>query len=388
MTGGLPVFRSTAARLLIFVLFKLNPSAQNTTSQQNPGPTNKASAALESTAYDDAGYRQLDPILQFLRQRSAREYTIDKTKGVYDASFVPIGGIEQWITVRGTDRANPLLLFLHGGPGEATNMWSYPFFLEWENHFTVVQWDQRGAGRTFGRSGRTSTPGMTRERMAQDGVEVAEYLCKHYGKRKVLLVGHSWGTVLGLRMVQIKPELFAAYVGTGQVSDETRSYSVAYEALVAKARAVHNQQAIDELTHVGPPPYTSGQGFQVQRRWSNRFEGADKFLPATLGLCLEAPGYTATDLDDLLAGEVFSADHLVSHTTTMKDFGLKFRVPMFFFEGREDFTTPTGMARKYMGALEAPRKEFVLIEGGHFAVFIHSDEFLKQLLAHVAPLAR
>src|SRR5579862_3134076 len=324
MTEGLPMFRRAAICLLIFVSFKLNPAAQNTTPLPNPAPANQTSTALDATAYDDAGYRQLDPILQFFRQRSAREYAIDKTKGIDDASFVPIGGIEQWITVRGTDRRNPLLLFLHGGPGEATNMWSYPFFLEWENHFTVVQWDQRGAGRTFGRSGRTSTPDMTRERMAQDGVEVAEYLCQHYGKRKILLVGHSWGTVLGLRMVQIKPELFAAYVGTGQVSDETLSNSVAYDALVAKARAVHNQQAIDELTHVGPPPYTSGQGFQVQRRWSNRFEGADKFLPATLGLCLQAPGYTVTDLDDLLAGEVFSADHLVSHTTTMKGFGLKF----------------------------------------------------------------
>jgi pimeloyl-ACP methyl ester carboxylesterase len=94
-----------------------------------------------------------------------------------------------------------------------------------------------------------------------------------------------------------------------------------------------------------------------------------------------------TDLDDLLAGEVFSADRLASQTTTMKDFGLKFSVPMFFFEGTEDFTTPTELARKYMDALEAPRKEYVPIQGGHFAVFIHSDEFLKQLLTRVRPLA-
>ena len=267
-------------------------------------------------------------------------------------------------------------------------MWSFPIFAEWEKNFTVVQWDQRGAGKSFGRSGRSSTPGMSRERMAQDGVEVADYLCKHYGKRKVILVAHSFGTVLGLRMVQIRPELFAAYVGTGEIADETKGYSVAYRALLAKAQAVHNEQAIKELTSVGPPPYTSGQGFQVQRRWSNRFEGADRFLPATLGLSLEAPGYTVSDLDDLFAGELFSADNLVSQTTTMKDFGLKFDVPMFFFEGTDDFTTPTELARKYMQALEAPRKDFVPIEGGHFAVFIHSNEFLKQLLARVAPLTR
>lgn len=224
--------------------------------------------------------------------------------------------------------------------------------------------------------------------MAQDGVELAEYLCKHYGKRKIVLVAHSFGTVLGLRMVKLKPELFAAYVGTGEVADETRNYSFAYQALLRKARAVHNQQAIEELTRVGPPPYTSGEGFQVQRRWSNRFEGADRFLPATIGLALEAPGYSVTDLDNLFAGELFSADHLIGHTSTMKDFGLTFSVPMFFFEGTEDFTTPTELARQYLNALQAPRKEFVPIEGGHFAVFIHSDEFLNQLLAHVAGIAR
>jgi pimeloyl-ACP methyl ester carboxylesterase len=381
LTGEWSMFRNITLVWIIAFATLIAP-AQNSIPKSDSAPS-----VVTSPDFDEEGYRQLDPTLQFFRRRSAREYAIDKTKGVDDASFVRIGGIEQWITVRGTDRTNPMVLFVHGGPGEATNMWSYPFFLEWEKHFTVVQWDQRGAGRTFSKSGRTNTPDMTRERIAQDGVEVADYLCKHYGQRKIILLGQSWGTVIGLRMVQIKPELFAAYVGTGQVADETLSYSVAYRALLAKARAIHDEQAIGELTHVGPPPYTSGEGFQVQRRWSNRFEGADKFLPGTIGLCLQAPGYTVTDLDDLLAGEVFSADRLASQTTTMKDFGLKFSVPMFFFEGTEDFTTPTELARKYMDALEAPRKEYVPIQGGHFAVFIHSDEFLKQLLTRVRPLA-
>lgn len=376
------MFRYCAVGVLMFAFLVLTAPAQNSVPPSTPGST-----SATANGYDDAGYRRLDPTLQFFRRRSAREYAIDKTKGIDDASFVTIGGIQQWTTVRGTDRANPLLLFVHGGPGEATNMWSFPFFVEWEKHFTVVQWDQRGSGRTFGKSGGANTPGMTLDRMAQDGVELAEYLCRHYGKRKIILVGHSFGTVLGLRMVQLKPELFAAYVGTGEVADETQNYSVAHQALLAKARAVHNEQAIDELTRVGPPPYRSGEGFQVQRRWSNRFEGADRFLPATLGLALEAPEYTVTDLDDLLAGEVFSADHLVSQTTTMKDLGLHFAIPIFFFEGTDDFTTPTELARKYLETLQAPKKEFVPIPGGHFAVFMNSDQFLRELVAHVLPLA-
>lgn len=91
-------------------------------------------------------------------------------------------------------------------------------------------------------------------------------------------------------MVRAKPELFYAYVGTGQVADSTKNYSVAYDALLKKAQAIGNQQALEELRRVGPPPYSSGEGYQVQRRWANNFEGADQFLPGTLGLTLVAPG--------------------------------------------------------------------------------------------------
>src|SRR5665213_2868929 len=97
-------------------------------------------------------------------------------------------------------------------------------------------------------------PTMTLDRMTQDGIELTEYLCKHLGKRKVILVAHSFGTILGLRMIREKPDLFFAYVGTGQVADETQNYAMAYEALLKKARAAGNQQAFDELKSIGPPP--------------------------------------------------------------------------------------------------------------------------------------
>jgi len=324
-----------------------------------------------------------------LRGRNARDYAIDSAKGIDEASYVAIGGIEQWVTVRGQDRNNPVLLFVHGGPGDVTTPWSLPCFAPWEDRFTVVQWDERGAGRTLAKSGPSIAPTMTLNRMAQDGVELAEYLCKRLGKRKVILVAHSFGTILGLRMIQARPDLFLAYVGTGQVADETANYAAAYEALLQKARATGNRQALEELKSAGPPPYASGQGYQVQRKWSNRFEGADRFLPATLGLALAAPGYSVQDLNDALDGEGLSAEQLVPQTrsATMKDLGLKFAVPIFFFEGTEDFTTPTELARNYLQAIQAPRKEFVPIRGGHFAVFMNSDEFLAQLVARVAPLA-
>jgi pimeloyl-ACP methyl ester carboxylesterase len=357
---------------------------------QSPAPQQSAAPETPTaSSFDDAAYRKLDPTLSFLRERNAREYAIDSAKGINEASYVSIGGIEQWVTIRGDDRDNPVLLFLHGGPGDVTNSWSFAMFAPWEAHFTVVQWDQRGAGRTLRKSGPSVAPTMTLDRMTQDGIELTEYLCKHLGKRKITLVAHSFGTVLGLRMIRERPDLFFAYVGTGQVADETRNYTVAYEALSKKARAVGNQQALDELKSIGPPPYASGRGYQVQRKWANRFEGADRFLYGTLGLALVAPGYSVQDLNDVIEGEILSGERLVPQTRseTMKELGLKFAIPIFFFEGTEDFTTPTELARKYLEEIQAPRKELVPIPGGHFAVFMNSDQFLRELVAHVRPSA-
>jgi pimeloyl-ACP methyl ester carboxylesterase len=258
-----------------------------------------------------------------------------------------------------------------------------------EDHFTVVQWDQRGAGRTLRKSGPSVAPTMTVDRMAQDGIELAEYLRKHLGKGKIIVVAHSFGSLLGLRMVRARPDLFYAYVATGEAADETKNYSAAYDALLKKAQQTGNQQALDELKSVGPPPYTSGRGYQVQRKWSNRFEGADQFLPGTLGLALVAPGNSVEDINDSTDGQLLSGERLVPQTrsATMKDLGLEFALPIYFFEGTEDLTTPTALAQQYLEAIKAPHKEFVPIPGGHFAVFMNSDQFLRELVARVRPLA-
>jgi pimeloyl-ACP methyl ester carboxylesterase len=139
---------------------------------------------------------------------------------------------------------------------------------------------------------------MTIDRMTKDGLEVAEYLRKHLGKDKIIVVGHSFGTILGLGMVRARPELFYAYVGTGQVADEAKNYSAAYDALLQKAQATGNQQAIDELKRFGPAPYPSGEGYGVQRKWSNKFEGSYEFLYGTTGLALVAPGVSLQDIND------------------------------------------------------------------------------------------
>src|SRR5580704_7163438 len=393
-TGGVrnpysPAMRARTARcravyVSLFTVLSLAVPAQN------PAPSSTATpASAPSSDSNDAAYRKLDQVLSFIRERNAKDYAIDPAKGIDEASYVSIGSIEQWVTIRGQDRRNPVLLFLHGGPGDVTNPWSFAMFAPWEANFTVVQWDQRGAGRTLSKSGASVAPTMTLDRMTQDGIELTEYLCKHLGKRKIILVAHSFGTILGLRMIRERPELFIAYVGTGQVADEMQNYTVAYEALLKEARARGDQQALDDLKNIGAPPYANGWGYQVQRKWSNRFEGADRFLAGTLGLALVAPGNSVRDLNDSIDGQILSGERLVPQTQaeTMKELGLKFAIPIFFFEGTEDFTTPTEVARTYFEAIQSPRKEFVPIPGGHFAMFMNSGQFLRELVAHVAPVA-
>lgn len=340
---------------------------------------------------DAAEFQKLDAMMAFLRSRNARDYAITAANGIDEAKYVEIGGIEQWITIRGEDRSNPVLLLLHGGPGDATNLWGYAGFRSWLKTFTVVQWDQRGAGRTMGRNGASLAPTITIERMAQDGIELAELLRKTLGTTKIILVGHSWGSTLGVFMVKARPDLFHAFVGTGQVADPGKNYAVAYDELLKKAESLGDERAIRELREVGPPPYPDGQGYGVQRKWSNLFEGADFFLSSMFGFALTAPGYSLRDVNDWIDGQVLSGERLVPQTSALDPtrLGGEFAVPVFVIQGAEDFTTPTSLARSFVNSIRAPRKEFVPIEGGgHFAVFMKSDAFLNELVARVLPLVK
>ncbi|HJS73441.1 MAG TPA: alpha/beta fold hydrolase [Vicinamibacteria bacterium] len=338
----------------------------------------------------DTDLKTLDAFLDFKRDRNARDYAVTSSNAIDEAKYVELGGVPQWITIRGEDRNNPVLLFLHGGPGDATNPWGYAAFRTWLEEFTVVQWDQRGAGRTMGKNGSSLGPTLTLDRMAQDGIELAELLRRTLQKDKVVLVGHSFGSILGVFMAKSRPELFYAFVGTGQVGDSERNYAVAHGELLRKAKALGEERAVRELEEVGPPPYADGRGYGVQRRWANFFEGADFFLGSMFGLALGAPGSSVRDINDWIDGQRLSAEHLVPQTSALPPSALggELALPVFVIQGAEDFTTPTSLASEFVNSIRAPRKEFVAIEGGgHFAVFMKSDAFLKELVSRVRPLA-
>ncbi len=159
--------------------------------------------------------------------------------GIERLETVRIGGIEQWVSVRGHDRNNPVLMFIHGGPGYVSIPMSWWFAQGWDEYFTVVQWDQRGAGKTYEiNDPATVAPTMTLDRMVDDAIEMAEWARRELGKAKIVALGHSFGSYVGLMMAHRRPDLLHAYVGVGQLSNgpesERRGWTFAMES--ARAR--------------------------------------------------------------------------------------------------------------------------------------------------------
>ena len=338
-------------------------------------------AAIFAVAY--RGYRQ---------GVNAAAVAITSPKGLQEGRFVRIGGIEQWITLRGEDRDNPVLLLLHGGPGSAMSGLTYALLRPLEAHFTVAQWDQRGAGKTFGRHGKAGAGEMSFDRMIQDGVEVAEHLRRDLGKDKLVLVGLSWGSGLGTEMVARRPDLFSAYVGTGQVVDMRRGEAISYAALMERLKAKNDAKAIAALEAVGPPPYPSRKALLTQRRilFANG-SAADRAMMRALPLTLwTAPGLTLPDIWANLRGALFSLDALYDALMTydIRRLGTRFEIPMIYLQGKDDIQTPTALVEEYYAEIEAPAKALVLIEGGaHMAMVTHVEAFVRELVARVGALA-
>ena len=330
-----------------------------------------------------------------LRQNT-KALAIDTPNGVDEDMFVKIGGIEQWITIRGHDRNNPVMLFLHGGPGAPlTPLGGHRSFLRWEKEFTMVQWDQRGSGKTFGKAGRYIEPDLTIERMVQDGIEVAEFVRRRFHRDRIILVGLSWGTVLGIQMAKARPDLFHAYAGIGQVVHMQKGEAAAYRRVLEKARARGRRKAIRQLEKIGPPPYVPLKKFYTQRRWAFTFEpGIGSPLSMFAGIPC-TPRYSFRDLRDWMAGTNANMAHFFGEqfsgpmmSVDLTELGPDFEIPIFIFQGAEDDFTPAEIAKSHFDGINAPEKEFVLLEDrGHNVTFTDNERLLEAVAQRVGPLA-
>lgn len=325
------------------------------------------------------------------KAQNVRALAIRTPNGIVEGRFISIGGRPQWIQIRGERRDNPILLVLHGGPGFAYSGLSQRF-RRWERDFTVVQWDQPGAGKTASRTRGASAESLTIERMVGDGLEVTEWLLNHLGQRKLILFATSFGTILGAQMAKRRPDLYWAYVGAGQVVSMARSEHFGYELAVKRARQLGEKKTLKTLLEIGAPPYLDAKRGEQERKALGNV-GVDTFpsFSDVFATAFYSPGYSLKDGLSFLRGMQSSLAQLLKPMLAYDawQFGATFDLPMVFLQGALDLHTPARAVQEYFEAVEAPQKALVLWpEEGHFPYFSHPDLVLNELVARVRPLTQ
>lgn len=297
--------------------------------------------------------------------------------------YVTIGGIEQWITIAGNDSSRPVILFLHGGPGSVLSPYCNAIYGGWKDDFILVNWDQRGAGRTFGHN----IPGevdenywinnpLTVDRMVQDGIELSEYLVKHLGKQKIILIGTSWGSILGVKMAMARPDLYYAYLGHSQFVNLAENMKNAYGRVYELAEKSGDTISVGTLDELGIPPYKSARNAGQLLRIIKKYERDNSVTPPENWWKLPPEYDNAEDSRNRYDGDDYSFIYFVGHEElgiksmvsgiNFIEDGFKFEIPVYLVEGEEDILTSPEINRPYFDKIEAPEKEYYLLPGaGH-----------------------
>ncbi|HEX7030990.1 MAG TPA: alpha/beta hydrolase [Gammaproteobacteria bacterium] len=316
--------------------------------------------------------------------------------GVQETFKARIGGIDQWLSVRGRDRDNPLLLFVHGGPASPAMPVSWTFQRPWEEFFTVVQWDQRGAGKTYlANDPEKVAPTIRIERFVADAIEVMELLCKRYGKQKVIVVGHSWGTIVGLQAALKRPDLVHAYVGIGQVISVLENERASFDLALARAREEGNEQAVRDLESIAPYPGDEPLTVEriiLERKWAQHYGGLAAYR-SDFGYYFNAPLlsplYDMEDVDAIGKGSMLTLGPILTQWTEV-DFNdvEKVPFPVVMFLGRHDYTTPPQPTARWLARVAAPAKHAIWFEdSSHLAPIEEPGKTLLSLVNRVRPYA-
>lgn len=286
-----------------------------------------------------------------------------------------LGGVEQAILIRGRDKARPLVLFIHGGPGMPMMFLAYKFQKRLEDHFLVAHWDQRGAGKSY--SKKVPVESMNVEQILTDTHHLILYLKKRFGKRRIYVVGHSWGSYIGIITAWRRPELLHAFIGMGQVVDSGRSGLIQDEFIQRRSVDTDQVQALEDLKKFGA---------DAREKWLFRF-GAELhgetnwFILLKTGLF--SPEYSLSDVLKVGRGSGFSSRHMKYNAIKGSIYENidTLQIPVYFFTGRYDYTTPFPLIEEFYRKIDAPLKKMVWFEqSAHFPFFEEPDNFTRQML--------
>lgn len=304
---------------------------------------------------------------------------------ISDLHAVTIGGIKQWIYIRGENKEKPILLMLHGGPGTGQIGFIRKFQTELEEKFVVVQWDQRGAGLSYSKKVPLET--MKIDQFVQDTIEVTNYILNRLNRKQVYLVGHSWGTILGMLTIQRAPNLYKRYFGVSQVTDVMSSEKMSYTKLLEKAQIENNRKAYEALSKIGPPPWTNSRHDRIHQKYIESFGGGithDGTMMRKIFLnLLTSKEYTWLDFIRFMQGQFFSMKSLQKE---MRQMNLMERVesvnvPIYFIMGKHDLTNPSEPTKAFFNEIEAPEKQWIIFENSaHSPIWEEPEKLLNLLL--------
>lgn len=299
---------------------------------------------------------------------------------------VEINGSQQWISIRGQDASKPVLLFLAGGPGGSQLATARYALGGLEEHFVVVNWEQPGAGKSFDAVDRAT---LTPERYIEDAHALVQYLRQRFGQDKVYVLGESWGSALGILLVQSYPELFHAFVGTGQMVAFLENDQMCYDFAVQWAQERGDTAKVAKLAGQGPPPYYGdGVAWKESAFLMDTFDymnqnpaiadnGANTFRD------LAAPEYGLYDKVSWFRGvlETLGVVYPQLWEVDFRQQATELDVPVYFLLGRHDINAPTVLAEQYFTLLDAPNKEIVWFEhSGHTPWVSESDRFVEAMV--------
>jgi len=288
---------------------------------------------------------------------------------------VELGHFKQWILIRGEHRSSPILLLLHGGPGMPVMYLEHAFGHELEEHFIVVCWDRLGAGKSY--NPNIPHDAMSVKREIADTHQLIELLCSRLGQKKVYLVGHSYGSYLGMLVANRYPQLIGAYIGVGQVTDPKIEYLMQNSFLREQAAATGNRELLLRLDNNMPIDH---------EEWLFEYHAelykATSWMPL-LWIGLQAPEYKLSEALAVPRGVSFTHKYL-KYDAIQGPLDKEIKsldVPVYFFLGGHDYTAPSSLAASYLDSLTAPYKCAVWFNNSaHFPFFEEPAKFASEML--------
>jgi pimeloyl-ACP methyl ester carboxylesterase len=319
--------------------------------------------------------------------------------GISEKIFVNINGVPQGMFIQSKDETNPVLLFLHGGPGMPEYYLTERYPTGLENDFTVVWWDQRGAGLSY--QAGIPVDSMTVEQIISDTLAVTNYLRNRFGKEKIYLMGHSGGSFFGIQAAERAPELYHAYIGMGQLTFQLKSETLAYDYMLKQYKENENTRMVRKLeaaqpTLTGPLPLSydlvrddamHSLGIGTTRDMKSVITGV--FLPS-----LFSRQYTLAEKVNLWRGKILSRRLLRNQVfaTDLTQQVKELNLPVYFFSGIYDYTTNYTLSKDFYDKLQAPCKGFYTFQqSAHTPIFEEPDKgreiLRKDVLAESNQLA-